>query len=51
VNTAVGHLVAAGHRRVAFVSGPLTLSQCRDRLDGGAADGAMTPLSEVFHLD
>ncbi|MEY9864490.1 LacI family transcriptional regulator [Catenulispora sp. GAS73] len=31
---AVGHLAASGHRRIAFVSGPLDLPQCRDRLAG-----------------
>ncbi|HEX6346232.1 LacI family DNA-binding transcriptional regulator [Umezawaea sp.] len=28
------HLVAAGHRRIAYVTGPLSLRQCKDRLTG-----------------
>ena len=31
---AVAHLAASGHRRITYVSGPLELSQCRDRLTG-----------------
>jgi LacI family transcriptional regulator len=31
---AVGHLLAAGHRRVIYVTGPLEITQCRDRLAG-----------------
>lgn len=31
---AITHLLAAGHRRIAFVNGPLTLRQCVDRRDG-----------------
>jgi LacI family transcriptional regulator len=28
------HLVARGHRRIAYVTGPLSLRQCKDRLTG-----------------
>jgi LacI family transcriptional regulator len=28
------HLVALGHRRIAYVTGPLSLRQCKDRLTG-----------------
>ncbi|WP_431953212.1 LacI family DNA-binding transcriptional regulator [Actinacidiphila sp. bgisy167] len=35
--TAVGHLVAAGHRRIAYVSGPGHLQQVRDRREGAFA--------------
>jgi LacI family transcriptional regulator len=31
---AMRHLIRAGHTRIAFVNGPLTLAQCRDRLAG-----------------
>jgi len=31
---AVGHLIELGHRRIAFVTGPLGLRQCQDRLAG-----------------
>lgn len=31
---AVGHLLDLGHRRIGFINGPLTLSQCIDRRDG-----------------
>lgn len=31
---AVAHLIAAGHRRIAYVHGPLELPQYRDRLEG-----------------
>ncbi len=34
---AVRHLVASGHRRIAYVSGPPELSQVRDRRDGALA--------------
>ena len=34
---AVEHLVDRGHERVAFVGGPMTLGQVRDRLDGARA--------------
>jgi LacI family transcriptional regulator len=45
---AAGHLFAAGHRRVTFVSGPLETSQCRDRLAGArkaAAEAGLPPES------
>lgn len=31
---AVGHLIAEGHRRIAFVGGPAELQQIRDRVEG-----------------
>ncbi|MFI2303217.1 LacI family DNA-binding transcriptional regulator [Actinacidiphila glaucinigra] len=34
---AVGHLAAAGHRRIAYVSGPGHLQQVRDRREGALA--------------
>ena len=34
---AVEHLVDRGHRRVAFVGGPLSIGQVRDRLEGARA--------------
>ena len=39
-NLAVTHLLSRGHERITFISGPLTLRQCQDRLSG--ARGAMT---------
>jgi len=34
---AMRHLVRGGHRKIAYISGPATLNQCRDRHDGAAA--------------
>jgi LacI family transcriptional regulator len=34
---AVEHLLQLGHRRIAFVTGPLALPQCQDRYDGALA--------------
>jgi LacI family transcriptional regulator len=34
---AATHLVRAGHRRIAYISGPAALSQCRDRQAGALA--------------
>jgi LacI family transcriptional regulator len=34
---AVRHLVRAGHRQIAYVSGPSSLAQCRDRRSGAQA--------------
>jgi LacI family transcriptional regulator len=31
---AATHLLALGHRRIAFVTGPMTLRQCRERYEG-----------------
>jgi LacI family transcriptional regulator len=39
---AVGHLVDLGHRRIAYISGPLSIRQCADR-----AEGARRCLSEA----
>jgi LacI family transcriptional regulator len=36
-NLAVTHLLGRGHDRITFVSGPLTLRQCQDRLAGARA--------------
>ncbi|MEV6318735.1 LacI family DNA-binding transcriptional regulator [Streptomyces sp. NPDC051776] len=55
---AVRHLVAGGHRRIAYVAGPMHLPQCRDRHTGAlrAAAEAGLPaesvtLVEAEHLD
>ncbi|TNC26021.1 LacI family DNA-binding transcriptional regulator [Amycolatopsis alkalitolerans] len=44
---AAGHLLEAGHRRIAFVNGPQVLAQCRDREAGvrSALDGSDAELS------
>ncbi|MFJ4922876.1 LacI family DNA-binding transcriptional regulator [Streptomyces sp. NPDC088725] len=34
---AAGHLLAAGHRSVTYISGPMDLAQCRDRRTGALA--------------
>ena len=34
---AARHLIHAGHRHIAYISGPVTLPQCRDRRAGAAA--------------
>jgi LacI family transcriptional regulator len=34
---AVAHLARAGHRRIAYISGPPTMAQCRDRRTGAEA--------------
>lgn len=55
---AVRHLVETGHRRIAYISGPSQLTQCRDRnigahralRDAGLSDDALTIL-EVQALD
>lgn len=55
---AVGHLLEQGHERIAYVSGPMTLAQCRDRRSGawqacdeaGANHDAITVL-ETTELD
>ncbi|MCF2532433.1 LacI family DNA-binding transcriptional regulator [Yinghuangia soli] len=49
---AVRHLIAAGHRRIAYVGGPMHLAQVRDRFTGGRnavreaglPDDVLTPL-------
>ncbi|MDI2029354.1 LacI family DNA-binding transcriptional regulator [Saccharopolyspora sp. TS4A08] len=47
---AVGHLVGAGHDRIACVTGPLHLPQCRDRRLGGARAAELAVL-EVPTMD
>ena len=55
---ATSHLISAGHRRIAYISGPMQLIQCRDRLAGaltavraaGLPAAALTVL-EVNRLD
>lgn len=55
---AVGHLLEQGHERIGYVSGPMTLAQCRDRRSGawqacdeaGADRDAIVPL-EAARLD
>ena len=42
---ALGHLAASGHRRITFVSGPLELPQCRDRLAGARRAAAEAGLA------
>ncbi|PRY41777.1 LacI family DNA-binding transcriptional regulator [Umezawaea tangerina] len=40
------HLMASGHRRITYVTGPLALRQCKDRLTGlrrAVADGGADP--------
>lgn len=49
---AVSHLLSTGRRRIAFVSGPLTLRQVADRLEGarravGEVDGATLEVVEM----
>jgi LacI family transcriptional regulator len=48
---AVGHLVARGHRRVAYVNGPLHLTQCRDRLTGALSVAPHLTVLDVPRLD
>jgi LacI family transcriptional regulator len=47
------HLFATGHRLVAYVSGPMSLAQCRDRRDGARA--ALTahglPADALVHIE
>lgn len=55
---AVGHLLEQGHRDIAYLSGPMSLNQCRDRRDGallaltdaGVDPGALTVV-ETERLD
>ncbi len=50
---AIEHLVDRGHRRVAFVGGPLSLGQVRDRLDGArtAWAAAGLPAEDLVVID
>ncbi len=50
---AVEHLLELGHRRVAFVGGPSSLGQVRDRLDGarGAWAAAGRDLSDLVVIE
>jgi LacI family transcriptional regulator len=45
---AVGHLVAQGHRKIAFVGGPVSIQQVRDRHLG--AQLALSQLGDSGHL-
>ena len=48
---AVAHLIAAGHRRIAYVPGPMELPQYRDRLEGAqSAVGEAGPDVEFVTL-
>lgn len=49
---AVRHLIAQGHREVAYVSGPMSLQQCQDRRDGALAalTEAGEPASALRHV-
>jgi LacI family transcriptional regulator len=50
---AVRHLLAAGHRSVTYVSGPMHLSQCRDRRTGAlvALREAGLPEQALGHME
>lgn len=43
---AVGHLLRIGHRRLAFVGGPLTIKQVADRLAGARSAARMAGVDE-----
>jgi len=49
---AVEHLIELGHRRIAFVGGPETIGQVRDRLEGAraAVAGAGLPESALVEI-
>lgn len=48
---AVTHLCATGRRRIAFVGGPDTLRQIRDRRRGAAEAAAETPGAQLENID
>ncbi|GAB2752551.1 LacI family DNA-binding transcriptional regulator [Salinifilum aidingensis] len=50
---AVGHLLEQGHEHIAYVSGPMTLAQCRDRQQGAwqACDAAGVDRGAVALLE
>ncbi|GAA2789069.1 LacI family DNA-binding transcriptional regulator [Saccharopolyspora taberi] len=55
---AVGHLIQTGHTRIAYVSGPARLTQCRDRHEGAlralrnaGMDESVLSVLEVPSLD
>ncbi|MDT0321338.1 LacI family DNA-binding transcriptional regulator [Streptomyces millisiae] len=50
---AVRHLLAQGHTSVAYVSGPMTLQQCQDRMEGAVAalTEAGLPDSALRHVE
>ncbi|MBX6749534.1 MAG: LacI family DNA-binding transcriptional regulator [Micromonosporaceae bacterium] len=49
---AVEHLIELGHRRIAFVGGPLSIGQVRDRIDGARAAwrAANRPADALVHV-
>lgn len=50
---AAGHLLAAGHRSLTYISGPMELDQCRDRYKGALAAlrEAGLPDSALRHVE
>ncbi|MBP0458020.1 LacI family DNA-binding transcriptional regulator [Streptomyces montanisoli] len=50
---AVRHLLQAGHRRLAYVSGPMHLAQCQERRDGALAAlaAAGLPPTALRHIE
>ncbi|GAA4681140.1 LacI family DNA-binding transcriptional regulator [Frondihabitans cladoniiphilus] len=45
--TAVGHLLAQGRRRIAFIGGPLTIRQVSDRLHGASEAASAEPRASL----
>jgi len=48
---AVSHLLEAGHRRIAFLGGPMTLGQVADRLAGARRAAERAPDAEILVLE
>jgi len=48
---AVAHLLEAGHRRIAFLGGPMTLGQVADRLAGARRAAGRVPDVEILVLE